>query len=513
MKAARTILLCLALGPLGAFSSLADDGAAAPASATNSPAAAPRPITPYFSPTLGVRPMDNDSTVTPATPPDVRPSLSPLLSFRAPTVTAAPAPVQVLPTMTPAPAVSPKPSVPAPPAVVQTPAPAPSLVPAPVPTPSPPAVGVQARAVTLAPDAAPVPVPSFPAAAGGVPNYTIHAGDTLAVTLAGQGDFDGRAVVQNSGSIALPYVQEIKVEGLTIPQATAAITKRLSEYYVNPVVSVDVAQFRKKEFVILGQVSAPGVYPFSPDQDSMSLLEAIAKAGGVKQYGDLGHVTIKRIVDGKEQILTVNAREAKALSRNQEGLSFQVLPGDSIVIALFRNEINLLGEVRRPGIYTLPPLLDSIDLIEAIAMAGGTTDGKDLGIVHVKRQIDGKVLTLNVDAKDIGRNKADANFPVYAGDTMIVEVIDNEFIVLGQANHPGSFHIPPFHDSVDLIEAIAMAGGATRLADTSHITIRRMVNGKATVIKADAQKLARSASAEQIDVLPGDRIVIPERIF
>jgi protein involved in polysaccharide export with SLBB domain len=127
--------------------------------------------------------------------------------------------------------------------------------------------------------------------------------------------------------------------------------------------------------------------------------------------------------------------------------------------------------------------------------------------------VDGKEVTLNVDAKDIGRNKANASFPVYAGDTLIVEVVDNEFIVLGQVNHPGSYSIPAFHDSVDLIEAIAMAGGATRLADTGCVTIRRMSNGKPTVIRADAKKLARSASNENVDVLPGDRIVVSERIF
>jgi protein involved in polysaccharide export with SLBB domain len=235
-----------------------------------------------------------------------------------------------------------------------------SLVPSSKPASAPPLV------------AAPAPAPSPSVAVGGpVQNYTIHVGDTLALSMAGEPDFDFKAVVQNAGTISLPYAKEVKVEGKTVQQANADIIKRLSEYYVNPNITVDVAQYRKKEFVILGQVTSPGVYPFAPEQDSMSLVEAIAKAGGVKQYGDMGHVTVKRTVNGKEQIILVNAQDAKALSRNEEGMNFQVLPGDSVVITLFRNEINLLGEVRRPGIYTLPPMLDSIDLIEAIAMAGG----------------------------------------------------------------------------------------------------------------------------------------------
>ena len=544
MKIARNIIALLALllgAGCGVISLRADDGAA---SSDASPALTPvaddssapstnAPAAPQFH--LG--PSSLNFGIRPIAPGSVSPgaaSLSPKAATAVPTPAPAtpvpanappppptPPPVAVsLPPLSFTPSLSLRPPSLAPPgnnttnaaSILAPPNPAPAVnfpylpPPSPAPSPSPDTAHLVA--------APPVqPSLSIDADNGGSQNYHIHVGDVLAVTMADESDFATRALVENSGTITLPYIKEVKVADETLDEATADITQRLSKFYINPSITIAVAQYRTKQFVILGQVNAPGVYSFDPTQDSMTLMEAIAKAGGVTQSGDLGHVTVKRIIDGKEQIIPVNARDARALSRNQEGPAFPILPGDSIVITLFRNDINLLGQVRRPGIYTLPPLLDSIDLIEAIALAGGTTDEKDLGIVHVKRVIDGKETSLSIDAKDIGRDKAGANFPLYAGDTVIVEVVDNDFIVLGQVNRPGSYQIPAFHDSVDLIEAIAMAGGATRPADTSHVTIKRIVNGKTVVLKANAQKLARSDDDEHVDVLPGDRIVISERIF
>ncbi len=530
MKIDRNIIALLALlfgAGSGVISLRADDGTtpAAPAPVADDSTVssvpstnAPAPPQFHFGPSLnlGVRPLSPasaspapaadtsvaspDSTVPAPIPPSTPPSAP--LSV---------APLSFTPTLrlrAPSPAAGGTGTAAA--SILAPPNPAPPVnfpyLPPPSAAPSP-----DAAHLVTAPSA--WPSPSIDADTGSAQNYHIHIGDVLAVTMAGESDFSVKALVENSGTATLPYIKEVPVAGETLDQATADITQRLSKFYINPSISVSIAQYRTKQFVILGQVNSPGIYAFDPTQDSMTLMEAIAKAGGVTQSSDLGHVTVKRIVDGREQVIPVNARDARALSRNQEGPAFPILPGDSIVITLFRNEINLLGQVRRPGIYTLPPLLDSIDLIEAIALAGGTTDEKDLGIVHVKRLIDGKETSLSIDAKDIGRDKAGANFPLYAGDTVIVEVVDNDFIVLGQVNRPGSYQIPAFHDSVDLIEAIAMAGGATRLADTSHVTIKRVVNGKTVVIKANAQKLARSDDDEHVDVLPGDRIVISERIF
>jgi protein involved in polysaccharide export with SLBB domain len=85
------------------------------------------------------------------------------------------------------------------------------------------------------------------------------------------------------------------------------------------------------------------------------------------------------------------------------------------------------------------------------------------------------------------------------------------FTVLGQIQKAGSFDIPD-REKVNLLDAIAMAGGYTRIADPSKVTLRRKVDGKETVIKLNAKVIAREGGAP-IEIQPGDIITVGESIF
>jgi polysaccharide export outer membrane protein len=89
------------------------------------------------------------------------------------------------------------------------------------------------------------------------------------------------------------------------------------------------------------------------------------------------------------------------------------------------------------------------------------------------------------------------------------------FTVLGQVNRPGSYEVPEGSPGgVDILEAIAMAGGYTRIAAPERISVRRKGRGGDEVIKVNAKKLARSGSdSSSFRVLPGDRITVGESIF
>ena len=86
------------------------------------------------------------------------------------------------------------------------------------------------------------------------------------------------------------------------------------------------------------------------------------------------------------------------------------------------------------------------------------------------------------------------------------------FNILGQVGKPGGYTMPE-EDSLDLLSAIAMAGGFTRLADQGHVAVRRHVEGKDQTITVDAKKLAKGSKAEHFMVLPYDTITVPERFF
>lgn len=89
------------------------------------------------------------------------------------------------------------------------------------------------------------------------------------------------------------------------------------------------------------------------------------------------------------------------------------------------------------------------------------------------------------------------------------------FTVLGQVNRPGSYEMPESNPGgIDLLEAIAMAGGYTRIAAPERVTVRRHDGGRDQVLKVNAKRLERGdARAGVFSVLPGDTITVGESLF
>ncbi|MEP6686413.1 MAG: polysaccharide biosynthesis/export family protein [Verrucomicrobiota bacterium] len=87
------------------------------------------------------------------------------------------------------------------------------------------------------------------------------------------------------------------------------------------------------------------------------------------------------------------------------------------------------------------------------------------------------------------------------------------FTVLGQVNRPGSFEMPEGSPGgIDILEAVAMAGGYTRIAAPERITVRRRAQGRDQIVKVNAKRAAR-AGGESFRVESGDTITVGESIF
>ena len=99
-------------------------------------------------------------------------------------------------------------------------------------------------------------------------------------------------------------------------------------------------------------------------------------------------------------------------------------------------------------------------------------------------------------------------------NVMLVGYAKRRFTMLGQINRPGSYEMPDGSpEGIDLMEAVAMAGGYTRIAAPERISVRRHSNtGKDEIIRVDAKRLARGDRGNFI-VLPGDAITVGESIF
>ena len=94
----------------------------------------------------------------------------------------------------------------------------------------------------------------------------------------------------------------------------------------------------------------------------------------------------------------------------------------------------------------------------------------------------------------------------------LVGYAKRRFTVLGQVNRPGSYEMPDGSPGgVDLLEAVAMAGGYTRIAAPGRISVRRGGDNGDQVLQVDARKVAKGSGAFR--VRPGDTVTVGESIF
>ena len=90
----------------------------------------------------------------------------------------------------------------------------------------------------------------------------------------------------------------------------------------------------------------------------------------------------------------------------------------------------------------------------------------------------------------------------------IVSYTQRKFTIIGQVTRPGSYELQGT-ESLSILEAIGMAGGFSRIADTRNITVKRAVDGKPQTIKVNTKKL-EDPQGGSFDVLPGDIITVGE---
>jgi len=87
------------------------------------------------------------------------------------------------------------------------------------------------------------------------------------------------------------------------------------------------------------------------------------------------------------------------------------------------------------------------------------------------------------------------------------------FSILGQVNRPGSIEMPETsEEGIDLLEAIALAGGYTRIASPERITVRRQNASGDQIFKVNAKRFTKGKGGGFL-VKPGDTITVGESIF
>ena len=177
-----------------------------------------------------------------------------------------------------------------------------------------------AQAATLAP-AAPNP------GAGAVSDtYLIGPSDVLIVTVWEQPTLSGNILVRPDGMITLPLLGDVQASGKTPLQLTDQIAAKLKKYVQTPNVSVVVAEIHSKVVYLLGEVGKKGPVQMT---SGMTLLAAIASAGGLTDYANVKKIYILRNAAGKHERIPVHYKEAL---KGNSNFDLILEPGDTIVV-------------------------------------------------------------------------------------------------------------------------------------------------------------------------------------
>jgi polysaccharide biosynthesis/export protein len=181
---------------------------------------------------------------------------------------------------------------------------------------APPPVAAPGPVVAPAPVAAPAPVDAYAAApvrydAG----YRLDAGDKLRVVVYGQEGLTNTYTIDAAGSITMPLISQVPARGRSPAALAAEISAKLRNGYIRePSVAVEIESYRP--FFILGEVQAPGQYPYVPN---MTVESAIAIAGGFSPRA-------------RRDLVTVTHTDAGGVGRFVVPLGTSLGPGDTVFV-------------------------------------------------------------------------------------------------------------------------------------------------------------------------------------
>ena len=154
---------------------------------------------------------------------------------------------------------------------------------------------------------APVAAAGAPVSSGSA-DYMLRPADILQVKVFQEEDLTREVSVSREYAISLPLIGSVDLRNRSVRQAEDLIRQLYDrDFLVNPQVTVVVIKYAERAVNVIGQVNSPQAVPF-PAERGLTLLEAIARAGGFNRLADRSNVKITRTDEkGASTTFTVNA--------------------------------------------------------------------------------------------------------------------------------------------------------------------------------------------------------------
>lgn len=328
-------------------------------------------------------------------------------------------------------------------------------------------------------------------------NYVVGPNDELLIDIYGNSEASYNLKVSPDGNINVEYAGIIPVAGLTIEAATSRIRSRLSSVYNglrngSTSLNIAVGSIRSIKVILTGEIVKPGTYTLP---SLANVFNALYSSGGPTENGSFRSIELIR---GGKKIATLDIYDFLMKGEMSDNLRLQ--DQDIIRVPVYQSRIEIVGEVKRPGIFELRP---GETFKELLNFAGDFTENAFKARVKVLKNT-------NIERKiaDISSDK----FPEYqpgTGDKYFVDRVLERFVnrvsIEGAVFRPGAYELEP---GLTLSQLIKKAEGLKEDAFRQRAYITRLKqDNQIEIISVDLAGVLNS-SAKDITLLREDVISV-----
>ena len=295
-------------------------------------------------------------------------------------------------------------------------------------------------------------------------DYKLGPGDEVIIDIWGNNQATIRQTISPEGTINIPDIGLVSLNGMTIKQADSYMKRKLGQIYsvdgedAKSEIKLTLGNIRTIQVNLMGEVAVPGTYYLS---SLSNLYHALYRAGGVSPLGSLRAIQLVR--NGKK-IATLDVYDFILNGKSPDNITLQ--EGDIIVVPAFDRMVDVAGNVKRPMVYELK---DGETIAELLEYAGGFTGDAYKENLRVVRQNGREYQVFTVDAPDY------ASFTLQDGDEVTVgQMLDrfaNRIEIKGAVYRPGIYQLGNGVNTVS--QLIAKADGLKGDAFTNRALIHR----------------------------------------
>ena len=232
--------------------------------------------------------------------------------------------------------------------------------------------------------------------------YRIGPGDLLELKVFEVDQLSQTVRVSEDGSITLPLIGRVVVEGLTQEGVVQKLSGLLQAKYVkNPQVTIFIKEYKNQQVAVIGAVEKAGSYELVGRKN---LLQIISMAGGFSDNAGDAIFILREGMDGVTSSVAIDLKDL--LVNGNQKLNIPIEPNDVINVPVDKEiRVFVMGRVNKPGALKAK-LSEGMTLLQAIADAGGLAEGaKESAVTITRKDKAGKEQKIKINLKDIIKGK------------------------------------------------------------------------------------------------------------